>query len=39
MQALGINGICRASFYVYTTVDEIDRLIEAIGAVRRLLRL
>ena len=38
MQVLGINGTCRASFYVYTTVDEIDVLIEAIGAARRLLR-
>src|SRR5256884_5867283 len=38
MELLGINGSCRASFYVYTTVDEIDVLIEAIGAARRLLR-
>jgi cysteine desulfurase/selenocysteine lyase len=38
MQVLGLNGTCRASFYVYTTVDEIDVLIEAIGAARRLLR-
>ena len=38
MQVLGINGTCHASFYVYTTVDEIDVLIEAIGAARRVLR-
>ena len=38
MQVLGINGTCRASVYVYTTVDEIDVLIEAIGAARRVLR-
>ena len=38
MQVLGINGTCRASFYVYNTVDEIDVLIEAIGEARRTLR-
>lgn len=38
MQILGINGTCRASFYLYTTTDEIDVFVEAIGDARRLLR-
>jgi cysteine desulfurase / selenocysteine lyase len=38
MQVLGVNGTCRASFYVYTTIDEINVLIEALGEARRLLR-
>lgn len=38
MQVLGINGTCRASFYVYTTTDEIDLLVEAIGEARRVLQ-
>ncbi|GIX46935.1 MAG: cysteine desulfurase [Candidatus Tectimicrobiota bacterium] len=37
MRILGVNGTCRASFYVYNTVEEIDVLIEAIGEARRLL--
>ena len=38
MRVLGVNGTCRASFYVYNTTDEIDILIEAIGEARRVLR-
>ena len=38
MSVLGINGTCRASFYVYNTVDEINVLLEAIGEARRLRR-
>jgi cysteine desulfurase/selenocysteine lyase len=38
MQVLGVNGTCRASLYIYNTVDEIDILIEAIGEARRILR-
>jgi cysteine desulfurase/selenocysteine lyase len=38
MRVLGVNGTCRASFYVYNTTDEIDILIEAIGEARRILR-
>ena len=38
MRVLGVNGTCRASFYIYNTVDEINVLIEAIGDARRLLR-
>jgi cysteine desulfurase/selenocysteine lyase len=35
---LGVNGTCRASFYIYNTADEVDVLIEAIGEARRILR-
>lgn len=38
MRELDINGACRASFYIYNTVEEIHTLIEALGAVRRMLR-
>jgi len=38
MRELNINGACRASFYMYNTVEEIHTLIEALGAVRRMLR-
>lgn len=38
MRELKINGACRASFYLYNTVEEIHTLIEALGAVRRTLR-
>ena len=38
MHVLGINGTCRASFYVYNSVDEIDVLVEAIGEARRILQ-
>ncbi len=38
MRELDINGACRASFYMYNTVEEIHTLIEALGAVRRMLR-
>lgn len=30
MKELGINGSCRASFYLYNTKQEIDRLVEAL---------
>jgi cysteine desulfurase/selenocysteine lyase len=38
MRVLGVNGTCRASFYIYNTADEVDVLIEAIGEARRILR-
>lgn len=36
MQALGLTATTRASFYLYNTRDDIDRLIEAILAAQRL---
>jgi cysteine desulfurase/selenocysteine lyase len=38
MRVLGVSGTCRASFYLYNTCDEIDMLLEALGAARRLVR-
>lgn len=38
MRELDINGACRASFYVYNTVEEIHTLIEARGVARRMLK-
>jgi cysteine desulfurase/selenocysteine lyase len=38
MRTLGVPGTCRASFYIYNTLEEIDVLIESLGEVRRVLR-
>ena len=38
MRVLGVNGTCRASFYLYNTCEEIDMLLEALGAAGRLVR-
>ena len=35
MQKLGVPATTRASFYLYTTRDEIDRLVDGLGKVRR----
>jgi cysteine desulfurase/selenocysteine lyase len=34
-QALGLTATTRASFYFYNTLEEADRLIEAVGQVRK----
>jgi len=34
MRRLGVAATARASFYVYNTREEVDRLVEAIGTVR-----
>lgn len=36
MQVLGVPGTTRASFYLYNTEDDIDRLFSAIERVRKL---
>jgi len=36
MQVFGVPGTTRASFYLYNTFSEIDRLFEAIGRVRKV---
>lgn len=36
MRRYGITGTCRASFYVYTTEGEIDRLVAALAKVREV---
>lgn len=37
MRRLGIPGAARASFYLYNTREEIDRMMEAIAQVQKLL--
>ena len=36
---LGINASCRASFYLYNSTEDIDKSIEALGKVRKVLHL
>jgi cysteine desulfurase/selenocysteine lyase len=36
MRRFDVSGTCRASGYVYTTEDEIDRLVAALGRVRAI---
>jgi cysteine desulfurase/selenocysteine lyase len=36
---LGINASTRASFYLYTTRDEVDQLVEGLHSVREIFRL
>ncbi len=36
---LGLNSTCRASFYIYNSKSDVDRLIEALSKVRKVLRL
>jgi cysteine desulfurase/selenocysteine lyase len=38
MNRLGMDNTARASFYIYNTADEIDRLIEGIKKAKRLFR-
>ena len=39
MKYLGQNATCRASFYLYNTRADIDRWLEALGKVRRIMHL
>lgn len=39
MKSLGVPATARASFYVYNTKDDIDRLIEGIKKVKEVLRI
>ena len=36
---LGVNATCRASFYLYNTIEDVDKLIESLTKVRRVLKL
>jgi cysteine desulfurase/selenocysteine lyase len=36
MRRLGVPATARASFYVYNTVDEVDRLVEALSKAREV---
>jgi len=35
-QAIGVPATARASFYVYNTPEEVDALVNAVGAARDL---
>ncbi len=37
MKYLGVNATCRASFYLYNTKEDIDRLIDALKKVRSIM--
>ncbi len=39
MNYLGQNSTCRASFYFYNTIDDVNRLIDAIKKVRTVMHL
>jgi cysteine desulfurase/selenocysteine lyase len=36
MRALGVPSTTRASFYIYNGPDDVDRLVDALGQVRRI---
>ena len=38
MDALGIPGTARASFGLYNTIDEVDKLVAAVGAAAEMLQ-
>tara|TARA_Y100000031_G_C8197835_1_gene374633 strand:+ start:171 stop:1364 length:1194 start_codon:yes stop_codon:yes gene_type:complete len=38
MSKLGINGTCRASFYLYNTYEDVDKLIESINKAIKILK-
>ena len=38
-QKMGINATARASFYLYTTTEEIDKLVASLNRVRKVFRL
>jgi cysteine desulfurase/selenocysteine lyase len=37
MQRFGIPGTTRASFAVYNTIDEVDRLVQGLYKVKKML--
>lgn len=39
MKYLGKNSTCRASFYFYNTIDDVDRFIDAAKKVRKVMKL
>ena len=38
MSKLGINGTCRAIFYLYNTYEDVDKLIESINKAIKILK-
>ncbi len=39
MKRLGVSSVARASFYVYNTKEDVDRLIDALNDVRKVFKL
>lgn len=39
MQVLGVNATARASFYIYNTKEDVDRLLEGITLVKKTLKI
>ncbi len=39
MKRLGVAAVCRVSFYIYNTKKDVDRLIEGLEEVKKVLRL
>jgi len=39
MKYLGQNATCRASFYLYNTREDVDRWLDALSKVRRVMHL
>ena len=39
MQYLGVNATCRTSFYLYNTREDVDRWIDALKKVRKVMHL
>ena len=39
MQRLGVESVCRASFYIYNTKDDVDKLILGLQKVKEVLKL
>ena len=38
MSVLGVNAVCRASFGIYNTKEEVDRLVEGIEKVKKIFK-
>ncbi len=39
MKRLGVSSVARASFYVYNTKEDVDRLVEALNDVKKVFKL
>ncbi len=39
MKRLGIAAVCRASFYIYNSKDDVDALVEGLQKVKKVLRI
>jgi len=39
MKLLGVESVCRASFYIYNTKEDVDKLVEGLEKVKRVMKL